>query len=58
MECINCRKDIQVKEIKKHMKIVCCECNCIMQCLDVDEYISRWRVMNPFDIEDKRKEMV
>ena len=54
MECSNCRNDIPIKEVKKHMTINCNECNCIMKCLDVDDYISRWRVMNPFDIEDRR----
>ena len=55
MKCSNCRNDIPVKEVKKHMTINCNECNCIMKCLDVNEYISRWRVMNPFNIEDRRK---
>ena len=54
MECLNCKKDIQVEEIKKHMTVICDECNCIIRCLDVNDYISRWRVMNPFDIEDRR----
>jgi hypothetical protein len=54
VECLNCKKDAPIKEIKKHMTFTCSSCGCIMKCLDSNDYISRWRVMNPFDIEDKR----
>ena len=55
MECLNCKKDIPIKEIEKYMTLTCSSCGCIMKCLDINDYISRWRVMNPFDIEDRRK---
>ena len=55
MECVNCKKDAPIKEIKKHMTFTCSSCGCILKCLDSNDYISRWRVMNPFDIEDRRK---
>ena len=54
MECLNCKKDIPIKEIEKYMTLTCSSCGCIMKCLDINDYISRWRVMNPFDIEDRR----
>lgn len=54
MECSNCRKDTPVKEIKKNTIVTCINCGCMMKCLDINEHISRWKVMNPFDIEDKR----
>ena len=36
------------------MKFILCECGCQQRCLDTDEHISRWRVINPFSFEDKR----
>ena len=54
MKCLNCKNNIEIKEIKKHMSITCDECGCIMTCLGVDDCISRWRVVNPFNIEDRR----
>ena len=47
MECFSCREDIPIKEkIKKYMIVKCESCGCTMQCLDVNEYISRWKVMS------------
>ena len=54
VECLNCKKDISVEEIEKYTTLTCNSCGCIMKCLDINDYISRWRVMNPFDIEDRR----
>ena len=31
MECLNCKKDLQVKEIENNMRIICDECGCIMK---------------------------
>ena len=53
IQCLNCNKLITVKEIKKGIDAIC-ECGCIQKCLDANEHISRWRVMNPFSFEDKR----
>lgn len=54
MNCINCGEHIQVKTVVRNMTLTCSSCGCIMKCLDSNGYISRLRVMNPFDIEDKR----
>lgn len=54
VQCVNCSQLIIVKEIKKGITATC-ECGCIHKCLDKNEHISRWRVINPFDFEDKRK---
>lgn len=53
IQCLNCKKIIAIKELKKGLDVNC-ECGCQQRCLDTDEYISRWRVMNPFSFEDKR----
>ena len=45
VQCLNCNKLITVKEIKKGIDAIC-ECGCIQKCLDKNEYISRWRVIN------------
>ena len=54
MNCLNCENKIDVVEIKKHITLVCDDCGFIMKCLDVKDDISNWRVVNPFDIEDRR----
>ena len=53
VQCLNCNKLIIVEELKKGLDVVC-KCGCIQRCLDNNEYISRWRVINPFSFEDKR----
>ncbi len=53
VQCLNCKTMIQVKEIKKGIDVIC-RCGCQQRCLDKNEYISRWRVVNPFSFEDKR----
>ena len=53
IQCLNCKKTIVIKELKKGLDVNC-ECGCQQRCLDTNEYISRWRVMNPFNFEDKR----
>lgn len=58
MECLNCKSNVNVVEIEKYMTLVCEDCNCIMKCLDVKENVSNWRVMNPFDIEDRRNNKI
>lgn len=45
IQCLKCNKIINVKEIKKGTNIEC-ECGCVQKCLDSDEFISRWRVVN------------
>lgn len=45
-----------VKEIKKNM-IITCKCGCQMKCLDKNDYISNWRVINPFSFKDLRKKI-
>lgn len=52
--CLNCKKEIKVNEIKKGINVLC-ECGCQMKCLDVNDFISRWRVVNPFNFKDLRK---
>lgn len=52
-QCLNCKTMIQVKEIKKGIDVIC-RCGCQQKCLDKSEYISRWRVVNPLNFEDKR----
>ena len=42
-----------VRRIEKGTTLSC-DCGCVQKCLGVDEDVSRWRVMNPFDFEDKR----
>ena len=51
--CPNCSKELSVKEVKKGATVLC-DCGCLQKCLDANEHLSRWRVMNPFDFEDKR----
>lgn len=53
IQCLNCKQMIELKEIVAGCQATC-ECGCIQKCLDKDKYISRWRVMNPFDFKDKR----
>lgn len=56
IKCVNCKEGIMVKEIKKNM-IITCECGCQMKCLDKNDYISNWRVINPFSFKDLRKKI-
>lgn len=51
IQCLKCKQIIKLKEIKKGTHAIC-ECGCIQICLDKDEYISRWRVVNPFDFKE------
>ena len=53
VQCLNCKKTTIIKELKKGLDVNC-ECGCQQRCLDADEYISRWWVMNPFSFEDNR----
>lgn len=53
IKSLNCKKINNYKRIQKGLDVNC-ECGCQQRCLDTDEYISRWRVMNPFSFEDKR----
>lgn len=55
IQCINCKDMIPTYEqITKGIQATCDKCGCIMKCLDKNDFISRWRVINPMDIEDKR----
>lgn len=56
VQCANCKKIINLKEDIKVGTIAECGCGCIQGCLDIDPYISRWRVINPNSFEDKRDE--
>lgn len=51
VQCLNCKKTINIKELKQGLDVNC-ECGCQQRCLDTDEYISRWRVINPFSFAD------
>ena len=51
--CLNCANPIMVHRIEKGTTLAC-DCGCVQKCLGVDEDVSRWRVMNPFDLEGKR----
>lgn len=53
IQCLKCKTMIKLKEIKIGTHAVC-ECGCIQICLDCNELISRWRVVNPFSVEDRR----
>lgn len=53
IRCINCNALISLKEIKKGTHTFC-ECGCIQVCLEYNELISKWRVVNSFNFEDKR----
>ena len=55
VQYLNCNKLMIVDEIKKGTDVVC-ECGCHQRCLDTNDHISRWRVLNPFSFEDKRYE--
>lgn len=52
IQCLNCKQIIELKEITIGCKVNC-ECGCIQRCLDKDEYISRWIIINPFLLNDK-----
>lgn len=56
IQCLNCKAMIQIDKVDKIVRgtKANCECGCIQMCLDKNEHISRWRVINPFDFEDKR----
>ena len=54
IRCLNCGKVKSVTKIIKGMSVAC-DCGCLQLCLGVSEDVSRWRVMNPFNFEDKRR---
>lgn len=56
MECLNCKNIIETGEIKKGSVVVCDDCGAIMKCTDynVEFELSWWRIMNPFNIKDRR----
>lgn len=55
MECVRCRKEIKVEqEIKKNVVIHCENCGCVMKCLDINEYISRWKTVNHITLEQQK----
>lgn len=57
MECINCKNIIETGETKKGSVVVCDDCGSIMKCTDYNEEfkLSWWRVMNPFNIKDRKE---
>lgn len=49
IKCIKCGKSIPTKKKIKKGTTLTCKCGCIQMCLNKDEYISRWRIINPND---------
>ena len=52
MRCTKCGKSIHIKEPIKKGMVVSCVCGCVTKCLDINEYISRWKNISTFDVED------
>lgn len=53
IKCLNCKELITVDKIQAGLNATC-DCGCMQRCLYAGETSSNWRVMNPFDFEDKR----
>lgn len=53
VQCVNCKEYVYLKKIEKGA-VANCDCGCIQKCIDYNEHISRWRVLNPFSFEDRR----
>ncbi|MGL5718642.1 MAG: tetrahydrofolate dehydrogenase/cyclohydrolase catalytic domain-containing protein [Paraclostridium sp.] len=54
VKCPNCQKSNIIDKIRKGV-LIDCECGCTQKCLDANEHLSRWRVINPGSFEDMRK---
>lgn len=54
IQCPKCKTIVQVEKIEKDTKVDC-NCGCVQVCLDKNEYISRWRVVNPFEFKIKKR---
>lgn len=51
IKCINCKKDLEVPEIRTGITAKC-ECGCIQVCMIIyDDNLAGWRVINPYNIK-------
>ena len=41
IKCMNCENIIQDAEIYLEIKIICSDCGCMHECINVDEFITR-----------------